>query len=207
MHHTRQNLRRAITGSNRIVERRASSPAETAVREEDWFSSRPSRLFFAAFAVKRFCPLVCIRLALRAQSRSEKKTGFLRVLRGRSWRHLRLNALSSGMDSVARSIQTCLPLIPITSQHRQPRIFRKSRIRKRKLTHHKHRAPVRLDPPSMLAIGAQAGLRFIEIVARGHQFCTRPTPPESGSESLHLRPLARPGRIERPADAGPDHEH
>src|SRR5437016_1910947 len=61
-------------------------------REEDWFSSRPSRPFFAISAVKRFCLLVWIGLALRAQSRSEKKTGFLRVLRGRSLRPLRLNA-------------------------------------------------------------------------------------------------------------------
>src|SRR5437660_10971024 len=61
-------------------------------REEDWFSSRPSRPFFAISAVKRFCLLVWIGLALRAQSRSEKKTGFLRVLRGRPLRRLRLNA-------------------------------------------------------------------------------------------------------------------
>src|SRR5437588_11959267 len=61
-------------------------------REEDWFSSRPSRPFFAISAVKRFCLLVWIGLALRAQSRSEKKTGFLRVLRGRSLRPLWLNA-------------------------------------------------------------------------------------------------------------------
>src|SRR5207253_11347172 len=63
------------------------------IREEDWFSSRPSRPFFAISAVKRFCLLVWIGLALRAQSRSEKKTGLLRVLRGRSLRPLRLNAL------------------------------------------------------------------------------------------------------------------
>src|SRR5438309_3402431 len=60
--------------------------------EEDWFSSRPSRLFFATSAVKRFCLLVWIGLALRAQSRPEKKTGFLRVLRGCSSRPLRLYA-------------------------------------------------------------------------------------------------------------------
>src|SRR5437588_3418159 len=70
----------------------ARAPLSSQTREEDWFSSRPSRPFFAISAVKRFCLLVWIGLALRAQSRSEKKTGFLRVLRGRSLRPLRLNA-------------------------------------------------------------------------------------------------------------------
>src|SRR5579864_3456355 len=71
---------------------RARVARSIQIREQDWFSSRPSRPFFATFAVKRFCLLVWIRLALRAQSRPEKKTGFLRVLRGHSSRPLRLNA-------------------------------------------------------------------------------------------------------------------
>jgi len=148
VHHTRPNLRRAITGSNRNC-------GATGVLARRGHRPRRRLVFFASFAVKRLCLLVGTLLALR-------------------------------------SIRTCLTLIPITSQHGQPRIFRKSRIRKRKLTHHKHRAAVRFDPPSMLAIGAQTGFRFIEIVAARHRFCARPTPPESGSESTTSAPACAP---------------
>src|SRR5579864_732728 len=48
---------------------RARVARSIQIREQDWFSSRPSRPFFATFAVKRFFLLVWIRLALRAQSR------------------------------------------------------------------------------------------------------------------------------------------
>jgi hypothetical protein len=142
-------------GPTQVVERRASSPVEAPVPEENWFSSRPSRPFFATFAVKRFC------LYARDSAR------------------------------VARSLRTWLALIPLASQHRQARIFRKSRIVERKLTHYKHRPAVRLDPPSMLTVGAQAGLLFIEIVAARHG-CLGELPPRLASESTTSAPACAP---------------
>src|SRR5437588_467690 len=135
-------------------------------REEDWFSSRPSRPFFATFAVKRFCLLVWIGLALRAQSRPVFRAYPSQASTGN-------RGYFGNRESVKESSH-------ITNT--EPR----SDSIRRACWQSAHKPAFVLSKLSLPVTDF-----------------ARPTPPESGPESLPLRPLARPGRIKRPADAGP----